>query len=128
MKGEGAKDFQALGREIQEKYGGSAGPAAAAKWEKYDPRVADWLVENLFGQVYGNEVLDLRTRCLCTITALIVQGNEGPMANHMRSAFRLGIKKEELVELIAQMVWYAGMPAATKAINVLDKVLTDENK
>jgi 4-carboxymuconolactone decarboxylase len=128
MKGEGGKDLRALGSKTQEKYSGTAGRAAAAKWEKYDPRVAGWLVENLFGQVYGSGVLDLRTRCLCTITALIVQGNEGALANHMRSAFHLGIKKEELVEVIAQMVWYAGMPAATKAINVLDQVVPDENK
>jgi alkylhydroperoxidase/carboxymuconolactone decarboxylase family protein YurZ len=128
MKEESGKDLRTVGSETQEKYSGSAGRAAVAKWQKYDPRVASWLVENLFGQVYGNEVLDLRTRCLCTITALIVQGNEGALANHMRSALHLGIKKEELVELIAQMVWYAGMPAATKAVNVLDQLVTEENK
>jgi 4-carboxymuconolactone decarboxylase len=128
MKAEDGKDLRTLGQETQDRYSAGGGRAAAGKWEKYDPRVAGWLVENLFGQVYGNEVLDLRTRCLCTVTALIVQGNEGALANHMRSALHLGIKKEELVEVIAQMVWYAGMPAATKAINVLDQIIAGQDK
>ena len=73
--------------------------------------------------MYSNEVLDLRTRSLCTVSALIALGNEGPLTNHMRSALRIGITKEELGQVIAQMVWYVGLPAAIRAINILDRIL-----
>ena len=118
-------DLRTIGMEVQQNYSGNGGQKAVEKWEKYSPLVARWLVENVFGEVYANEVLDLKTRCLCTITALIVLGNESALANHLQSALRIGLKKEELIELIAQMVWYAGLPAATRAMNVFDRVLNE---
>jgi alkylhydroperoxidase/carboxymuconolactone decarboxylase family protein YurZ len=42
----------------------------------------------------------------------------------MQSALRIGITKEELMELITQLVWYNGMPEASMAVNVSQRVLS----
>jgi 4-carboxymuconolactone decarboxylase len=120
-----SRDLKSIGMKVRQKLLGQDGQKALEKLNKYSPTIARWAVENLFGEVYGNELIDLRTRSLCTISVLIALGNEGPLANHLRAALRIGITKEELVELITQMVWYAGIPAATRAINVLDRILCE---
>ncbi len=117
-----SKDLRRTGMEMRQKLLGEDGQKALEKLQKHNPKIARWAVENLFGEVYGNEVLDLRTRSLCTVSALIALGNEGPLTNHMRAALRIGITREELGEVIAQMVWYAGLPAAIRAINILDRL------
>ena len=114
-----------IGMKMRQKIMAEDGAKGLQKMQKHSPLVARWTVENLFGDVYGSEVLDLRTRILCTISALIVLGAEGPLANCFRSALRNGITKVEIGELIAQILWYAGLPAAVKAINILDRVLSE---
>lgn len=111
--------------EMRQKLLGQHGQKALEKMQKYTPQLAHRAVENLFGEVYGNEVSNLRTGSLCTILPLIVLGNEGSVTNHIRGALQIGITKEEVGELISQMVRCAGMPAATRAINVLDRILSE---
>jgi 4-carboxymuconolactone decarboxylase len=119
-----SKELEKIGMEVRQRLVGEGGQEVLEKLWKYSPRIARWIVENLFGEVYSNEILDLRTRSLCTISALIVLGNEGPLTNHLKGALRIGITKEELGELISQMAWYAGFPASIRAINVLDRILS----
>ncbi len=111
--------------EVREKFFGEDGPKALGRLQKYSPRIARWVVENLFGEVYASTALDLRTRSLCTISALIVLGNEAVLKNHFRAALRIGITREELEELITQVFWYAGLPAANRAISVLDTLVEE---
>lgn len=128
MDEKGTKDYRRIGLKMRDQLLGEDGKKALERMERHSPRIARWAVENLFGEVYGNEVLDLRTRSLCTLSALIALGHEAAMTNHLRAALRIGIKKEELVELINQMLWYTGVPAASKALRVLDSVMGKVNR
>ncbi len=121
-----AKNPKSVGMEVREKFFGEDGPKALEKLQKHSPRIARWVMENLFGEVYANKTLDLRTRSLCTLSALIVLGNEAVLKNHFRAALRIGITQEELRELITQLLWYAGLPAASRAIAVLDGLSGDQ--
>jgi len=96
------------------------GPAADA-WVKsireIAPEFAKVNVEFPFGELYTREVLDDKTRELCTVAALTVQGFALPeLKVHVQGALNCGASREEVVEVITQMIAYCGFPAATNGL------------
>ena len=76
-----------------------------------------------FGELYPRDVIDLKTRELCTVAALTVQGFSGVQLKlHIDAALRSGSTREEVVEVITQMIAYGGFPAATNALMIAASV------
>lgn len=76
-----------------------------------------------FGELYTRDVVDLKTRELCTIAALTVQGFSLPeLKIHIDAALRTGATRAEVVEIITQMIAYCGFPAATNALMTAEEV------
>ncbi|MEM9659328.1 MAG: carboxymuconolactone decarboxylase family protein [Planctomycetota bacterium] len=74
-------------------------------------------VEFPFGELYTRDVLDQKTRELCALAALTVQGFALPEVQvHVKGALGCGATREEVVEVITQMIAYCGFPAATNAL------------
>ncbi|HWH94261.1 MAG TPA: carboxymuconolactone decarboxylase family protein, partial [Baekduia sp.] len=81
-----------------------------------------------FGELYARDVLDLKTRELCTVAALTVQGFSLPeLKLHIDAALRTGASREEVIEVITQMIAYAGFPAATNALMTAQAVFQDRD-
>lgn len=80
-----------------------------------------------FGELYSRDILDLKTRELCTIAALTVQGFALPQLKlHIRAALRCGASHSEVAEVITQMTAYCGFPAATNALLIMKNVFDEE--
>ncbi|HVY20283.1 MAG TPA: carboxymuconolactone decarboxylase family protein [Bauldia sp.] len=84
--------------------------------------------ELLWGVLWSEPSVDLKTRSLCTISALIVLGSEEQLRNHMRWALSIGITKEQLVSICSQMLLYGGLPATHTAMRVASEVLAEKEK
>ena len=85
-------------------------------------------VECAFGDVYGDpkSVLSQKTRELCTIAALTVLGYALPeLKLHIGCALNFGATKDEIVEVITQMILYGGFPSATNAILIAKEVFKE---
>jgi len=85
-------------------------------------------VEFAFGDLYGNEdrILDDKTQELVTIGALTVQGfSLEELDLHIKCAINCGASKEEITEVITQMLAYCGFPAATNAILTAKRVFKE---
>jgi 4-carboxymuconolactone decarboxylase len=81
-----------------------------------------------FGELYTRDVLDLKTRELCTVAALTVQGFSLPeLKLHIDAALRIGASRDEVIEVITQMIAYAGFPAATNALMTAEAVFQDHD-
>lgn len=81
-----------------------------------------------FGELYTRDVLDLKTRELCTVAALTVQGSSLPQLRlHIDAALRSGASREEVIEVITQMIAYTGFPAATNALMTAETVFEDHD-
>ncbi len=70
----------------------------------------------LFGHIYQRPALDTRTRSLCTIAALTALGRDRQLAGHITGALNSGATKEQIVELITQMLFYGGYPVTVNAL------------
>lgn len=76
-----------------------------------------------FAELYTRNVVDIKTRELCTVAALTVQGYSLPLLKlHVSAALRSGASREEIVEIITQMIAYCGFPAATLALMAAKEV------
>ena len=84
-------------------------------------------VEFPYGSIYTREdKLDLKTRQLATVAALTVLGHSGTQLKlHLNASLRCGATKEEVIEVICQMVSYCGFPLATQALMVAREVFSE---
>jgi 4-carboxymuconolactone decarboxylase len=89
------------------------------------PALAKYSDEVLFGDVWERPGLSKRDRSLVTVAALVAlyRGNEMP--GHMRRALDNGVTRDELVELVTHLAFYAGWPTANTAVPILRKVIQE---
>ena len=100
-----------------------------AKIESISEEFAKVNVEFPYGELYTRDVLDNRVRELCTVAALTVQGFSSPQLKlHIEAALNCGVSREEIVEIITQMIAYAGFPAATNALLAAKEVFDETSK
>lgn len=100
-----------------------------AKIESISEEFAKVNVEFPYGELYTRDVLDNRVRELCTVAALTVQGFSSPQLKiHIEAALNCGVSRAEIVEIITQMIAYAGFPAATNALLAAKEVFDELSK
>lgn len=105
------------GLEEMRRHFGTLADEYIAKIAEFAPEFAKVNVEFPFGDLYTRDVLDSKTRELATIAALTVQGSSLPQLKvHVKGALKCGATKDEIVEIITQMIAYCGFPAATNAL------------
>ncbi|NIY77599.1 carboxymuconolactone decarboxylase family protein [Thalassospira sp. HF15] len=98
--------------------------------DKYDDLVPDFaesLVEWAYGRHYARPGLDLKTRQLCTISALTVLGGQtGPQLKvNIQHTLSAGATRTEIIEAIWQMAVYGGLPAAINGLNAAHEVFEE---
>ncbi len=90
------------------------------------PDFAVYLLEYPFGDIYARTQLSLRDRELATIAALAALGNAQPQLKvHINAALNVGVKPEEVVEVMMQMSVYAGFPAALNGLSITKEVFSE---
>ena len=76
-----------------------------------------------FGEVIGGPALGLREREIATVAMLAAMGNAAPQLRvHLKAAMRVGCTREEIIEVILQVVVYAGFPAGLNALFAAQEV------
>ena len=103
---------------------GEAGLTVIASLADIAPDLGRYIIEFGFGDVYSRPGIDLKTRELATVAALVALGNARPQLEvHLHGALNVGASQEEIVEVIIQMALYAGFPAALNGVAALRTVL-----
>jgi 4-carboxymuconolactone decarboxylase len=77
----------------------------------------------LFEDIWERPGLSKRDRSLIVVSSLISLNRTEQLDFHLKNAIRNGVTREELVEVITQLAYYAGWPVAMSAVTVLDKAL-----
>jgi 4-carboxymuconolactone decarboxylase len=87
--------------------------------EHLDPELHRYIVDFVYGEVYAGDVLDGKTRALCTVAMLAVLGQQLQLGVYIRAARRQGASEEEIREVLRQVAVYAGFPSAWNAFVTL---------
>ena len=73
------------------------------------------ITEYCWGAVWGRPGLSRKTRSLLNLAMLTALNREEEFKLHVRAAFRNGVTKEEIREVLLQTAIYCGVPAANSA-------------
>mgnify|MGYP001212374592 FL=1 len=117
------------GMNEMRKHFGKVADTWIASIKEISPEFAKVNVEFPFGELYTRDVLDDKTRELCTVAALTVQGYALPeLKVHTKGALNSGASREEILEVVTQMIAYCGFPAATNALMAVQEVFNEIDK
>lgn len=87
------------------------------------PKLAQLTDSVLFGDVWARPGLSRRDRSLVTVSALVAMNRPDQLRSHLALARENGVTRDELVEAITHLAFYAGWPSAVTAIAVAREVL-----
>jgi 4-carboxymuconolactone decarboxylase len=94
-----------------------------AQMQDICPAFADMTIEWAVGSIMDRPGLDLITRELILVAASVTLGYATPQLRaHAEAALNLGATKEQIVETVLQLTFYAGGPAVSNALILLKDV------
>src|SRR4051812_30680546 len=91
--------------------------------ERLDPELHRYIMDFVYGEVYAGDVLDPKTRALCTVAMLACLDQQLQLGVYVRAARRQGASEEEVREVLRQVAVYAGFPSAWNAIATMKRSL-----
>ena len=93
---------------------------------EFAPKFAELNDDVLFGEVWSSDALSPKIRSMLTVTTLVAQGLiDSSFEHHLRFAKENGVTKEEMVEVLTQLAFYAGWPKAWAAFNYAKEIYGD---
>lgn len=78
---------------------------------EFAPEFAHFNDDVLFGENWNNEDINLKTRSIITIVALMSSGiTDSSLIYHLQNAKKHGVTKKEIVAIITHVAFYVGWP------------------
>ena len=70
----------------------------------------------LFGEVWNEETIDVKTKCIITVVALMSSGiTDSSLTHHLQNAKAHGVTKAEIAAIVTHAAMYVGWPKAWAA-------------
>ena len=93
------------------------------------PQLATYVLETIYGEVYQSEVLELAHTPDRHGRGAGDAGTAAPqLRTHIGGAMRCGVSREELVEIMMQLVPYVGVAAAINGVAACREVFAASDK
>jgi len=86
------------------------------------PKFAQLTDDVLFGDVGARPGLSPRDRSLATVSALVAMNRPDQLRHHLERALENGLSRDELIEAITHLAFYAGWPSGVTAVGVAKEV------
>ncbi|MGE3537666.1 MAG: carboxymuconolactone decarboxylase family protein [Candidatus Tectimicrobiota bacterium] len=120
-------ELRQVTRQTAEKLFGPPRPGEGAYdlWRQFDPELARQMSMFYTGRLYAREVISQKQRELCAVAALTVLQRLEELRLHIGAALNVGASKEEVAEVIFQMMTYGGVPTTVEGLKVCKEVLTE---
>lgn len=93
----------------------------------FAPEFAYFNDDILFGENWNNQDIDLKTRCIITVVALMSSGiTDQSLSYHLANAKKHGVSKKEIAAIITHVAFYAGWPKAWAVFNLAKTIWTED--
>jgi 4-carboxymuconolactone decarboxylase len=89
----------------------------------FAPKIVELTDKVLFGDIWERPGLSKRDRSLATVAALIAMNRTEQLRFHIPNAIRNGVTREEVIETITHLAFYAGWPSAMSALQLAKELL-----
>ena len=92
----------------------------------FAPKIVELTDKVLFGDIWERPGLSKRDRSLATVAALVAMNRTEQLRFHIPNAIRNGVTREEVIETITHLAFYAGWPSAMSALQLAKELLATE--
>ena len=89
------------------------------------PALGDYTDNVLFGDVWERPGLSKRDRSLITVATLVALYRTNELPYHLKRALDNGVSRDELIEVITHLAFYAGWPTANTAVTIARRVFEE---
>lgn len=94
---------------------------------EFAPEFAHFNDDVLFGENWNNEDIDLKTRCIITVVALMSsEVTDSSLMFHLENAKKNGVTAKEIAAVITHVAFYAGWPKAWAVFNMAKEVWKED--
>ena len=94
---------------------------------KFAPKLGHCNDDVLFGENWNNEDIDLKTRCIITVVALMSSGvTDSSLKYHLENAKNNGVTAKEIAAVITHVAFYAGWPKAWAVFKMAKEVWKED--
>ncbi len=93
---------------------------------EFAPEFAHFNDDVLFGENWNNEDIDLKTRCIITVVALMSSGiTDSSLTYHLENAKAHGVTRAEIAAIVTHAAFYVGWPKAWAVFNMAKEVWSE---
>ena len=89
---------------------------------EFNEAFQDLITRYAWGEIWSRPGLPRNTRSLVTLAMMVALNRPDELRMHLRAAFRCGVTREEVRELLLQTAIYCGVPAANSAFHLAEEV------
>ncbi len=101
--------------------------AGRAQLGDFAPDFAHFNDDILFGENWNNGDIDLKTRCIVTVVALMASGiTDSSLTYHLQNAKAHGVTRVEISAIVTHVAFYAGWPKAWAVFRLAKEVWNEE--
>lgn len=94
---------------------------------EFAPKFAHYNDDVLFGENWNDDAIDVKTRCIITVVALVSSGiTDSSLKYHLENAKKNGVSKEKMAGIITHIAFYVGWPKAWAAFNLAKEIYENE--
>ena len=109
-----------LGKRASWRHGNALGELA--------PDLDEIMNEVLFGRVWTRPGLEPKMRSAITIASLMAMQRLPQLKGHIANGLNMGLSKEEIIEILIHIAFYAGVPTAVNAFQLAKEVFQENEK
>ena len=94
---------------------------------EFAPMFAHLNDDVLFGEVWNDQAIDVKTRCIVTVVSLMASGiTDSSLLYHLENAKAHGVTKAEIAAIITHAAMYVGWPKAWAVFRFAREVWTEK--
>ncbi|MBQ4513221.1 MAG: carboxymuconolactone decarboxylase family protein [Anaerolineaceae bacterium] len=81
----------------------------------------------LFGEVWNESAIDVKTKCIITVVSLMASGiTDSSLGYHLQNAKAHGVTKEEIAAIITHAAMYVGWPKGWAVFRLAKEIWNEE--
>ena len=108
---------------------GESGIRVLQNVNQTSPDMVKYIIEFAFGEIYNRKGLDIKSREIVSISSLLTLGNAVPqLKSHIHGALNIGCTRDEILEIVIQILLYSGFPNALNGLQTVKEVFEERDK
>ena len=94
---------------------------------EFAPMFAHLNDDVLFGEVWNEEAIDVKTKCIITVVSLMASGiTDSSLGYHLQNAKNNGVTKAEIAAIITHAAMYVGWPKGWAVFRQAKEIWNEE--